>query len=55
MLTTKSNVFPNVHQEKPVRKYDTFITRNMKTQHVSQNNIETCHVCSFDMFPYRFL
>ena len=39
-----------MHQEKPVRKHDRNLvesTRNMKTQHVSQDNMETYCICAF--------
>ena len=50
--TTKNNRFPDVRQEKPVRRHDrNFVesTRNMKTRDVSQDNMETCcvYICVF--------
>ena len=40
----KNDRFPDVHQEEPVSKHDTTFlqsTRNIRTPHVSQNNMET--------------
>ena len=50
MSLQKHNRFPDVRQENHVRKHDRNLvesTRNMKTWHVSQDNIETCRVCVF--------
>ena len=46
----KNKRFPDVHQEKHVRKhYRNLVesTRNVKTQHVSQDNMETRRVSAF--------